>query len=452
MAKNVVPERDTYIILITSLIFILCCILFRISLAYGFLAGIVLSFYVFVKKGFKPKNLIRMMFDGLMECKMIFVLLILIATTISIWLASGIVPTMMYYGFEYMKGINFLFAAFIITSIISIFIGTALGTISTIGLALLGLGKGFGIPSHILIAAIISGAFIADKISPLSALLNLTLTITNTSYRKTLKTMLVTLIPMYLLSAIFYFLIGRGYSIIVDVSDLDSYKTAIEEGFFISPLLLLLPVLILIMSVLGAKIIPTITLGSVAGIIISLTLQDIKLIDIAKTILVGYRGVTASSELNEILVSGGIISMIEVIFIVMGVVALNSLFEGTRIVQPIIDNFIHKVKSKSGLILMTGLLSSMLTIVSCDQTVGIILPGRQLRNKYDKLGVEQSILARTISDTGTIIAPLMPWNVNALFIFVISGISAVSYAPYAVLCYISPIVTFTIFFLQQLKK
>ncbi len=451
MDKKTISKRDTYVVLITSLIFILSCILFKISLAYGFLAGIVLSFYIFAKRGFEPKSLIKMMLDGLIECRMIFVLLILIATTISIWLSSGIVPAMIYYGFEYMKGMNFLFAAFIITSIISIFMGTAFGTISTIGLALLGLGKGFGIPVHILLAAIISGAFIADKISPLSALLNLTLTTTSTRYRDTLKSMLVTLIPTYILSALFYFFIGRGYSITVDISNLDSYKMAIKEGFFISPLLLLLPVLILIMSVLGTKIIPTISLGSVVGIIISLTLQDLELINIVKAIFVGYRGTTASAELNEILVSGGIVSMIEVIFIVMEVVALNSLFEGTRIVQPIIDNMIYRVKSKCELIFMTGILSSMLTIVSCDQTVGIILPGRLLKDKYDELGIDHSILARTISDTGTIIAPLMPWNVNALFIFVIAGVSAVSYAPYAVFCYLSPIITFTIFFLHKFQ-
>ncbi|WP_432661841.1 Na+/H+ antiporter NhaC family protein [Wukongibacter baidiensis] len=452
MDKKIIPKRDTYIVLITSLIFILSCILLKISLAYGFIAGIVLSFYIFEKRGYEPRNLIKMMWDGLIECRMIFVLLILIATTISIWLSSGIVPAMIYYGFEYMKGMNFLFAAFIITSIISIFMGTAFGTISTIGLALLGLGKGFGIPVHILLAAIISGAFIADKISPLSALLNLTLTTTNIRYREALKSMLVTLIPTYILSALFYFFIGRGYSITVDVSNLDSYKMAIKEGFFISPLLLLLPVLILVMSILGAKIIPTITLGSVVGIIISLTLQDLELINIVKAIFVGYRGTTASPELNEILISGGIVSMIEVIFIVMGVVALNSLFEGTRIIQPIIDNMIYRVKSKKELVFMTGILSSILTIVSCDQTVGIILPGRLLRNKYDELGVDHSILARTISDTGTIIAPLMPWNVNALFIYVIAGVSAISYAPYAVFCYLSPIITFTIFSLHKSKN
>ncbi|SKC85240.1 Na+/H+ antiporter NhaC family protein [Maledivibacter halophilus] len=452
MNQNRIPKKDAYIVLIISLIFIVSCILFKFSLVYGFLASVFLAISIFIRRGFSLRELLNMILFGLSECKVIFLLLVLIASTISIWMSSGIVPAMIYYGFEYMKGMNFLFATFIITSIISIFIGSAFGTISTIGIALLGLGKGFGIPSHILLGTIISGAFIADKISPISALLNLTLASTKARYRETIKTMLVTLVPTYILSGIFYFIIGRTYGIAVDISNMDNYKIAIKQSFIISPLLLLLPVLILIMSVWGIKIIPTITTGLLGGFMISLWLQKIKFIDVLKSIFSGYRGATSSAELNKILVSGGILSMVEVMLIIAGVVALNSLLEGTGIIRPIIDNIISKVKSKSQLIFKTGLISSILTIVTCDQTIGIILPGRLLREKYNEWDINDTVLARTISDTGTIIAPLMPWNVNSIFIFIISGISAFYYAPYAVLCYISPVVTFITAYFHKEKR
>lgn len=451
MEKNIISKKDTYIVLISSLIFIIGSIMLNLSLGFAFLASIIFSSYMFVKRGFSVRQLLNMMICGLIECRMIFILLVLIAATISIWLSSGIVPTMIYYGFEYMKDMNFLFAAFCITSIVSIFIGTAFGTISTIGIALLGLGKGFGIPSHILVAAIVSGAFIADKISPLSVLLNLTLTTTKTTFRESARTMLITLIPAYILSALFYIIVGKSYAMAFDTGSLESYRAAIKEGFFVSPLLLLLPILVLAMSVLGVKIIPTITMGLFSGITISLILQKLEFNSILNAIFCGYKGATASSELNEILVSGGIISIVEVIFIVMGVVVLNSLFEGTGIIQPIINNMIYKVKSRSELIFKTGVISGILTVLTCDQTVGIILPGRLMKEKYDELGVKHTILARTISDTGTIIAPLMPWNVNSIFIFIISGVSAVAYAPYAVLCYLSPIITFTFLLLYKLN-
>ena len=44
-----------------------------------------------------------------------------------------------------------------------------------IKVALFGIGRGFGVPEHILLGAIVSGAFVSDKISPVSALTNLTI-------------------------------------------------------------------------------------------------------------------------------------------------------------------------------------------------------------------------------------------------------------------------------------
>jgi len=93
------------------------------------------------------------------------------------------------------------------------------------------------------------------------------------------------------------------------------------------------------------------------------------------------------------------------------------------------------------LIVKTGVLSTFLNVITCDQTVGILVPAKFAAEKYDDMGLDRSILARTISDTGTIIAPLMFWNVNAIIIYGITRISAISYAPYGVLCYICPLVT-----------
>jgi len=58
----------------------------------------------------------------------------------------------------------------------------------------------------------------------------------------------------------------------------------------------------------------------------------------------------------------------------------------------------------------------------------------------EKRNIDKSILARTVADTGTIVAPLMPWNVNAIIIHSIIGVSAIQYAPFAVLCFLNPMV------------
>jgi Na+:H+ antiporter, NhaC family len=431
----------TYVVFAACITLIAACVLLNISLIYGFAAGILLCCCIFTYKGFEISELLNMMKKGLGECKILYALILLIGVTVSIWIASGVVPSMIYYGFEYLKEMNFVLAAFLIISICSIFMGTAVGTISTIGIAILGIGRGLGIPTPVLLGAVISGAFVADKLSPISGLINLTLSTVKADYKTVLKSMLVTLVPTMMISSGIYYALGVKYSTDLDLTKILELQDSLKEGFYISPLLLLMPLLIVIMSSLGVKIIYSIIAGLSGGAVITAALQNLSFTEISEAIMFGYRAATPSQQLNELLISGGVISMIEVVLIVMGAIALSSLLEGTGLIERVMSKVIDATDNKGSLVINTGIISSILTVVTCDQTMGIVLPGRLFRHKYDELNLDRGILARTISDTGTIIAPLMPWNVNALIISVIVG-STIAYQQYAVLCYIFPIITF----------
>ncbi len=451
MKENRVSEKYTYIILILTLISIISCIILKVFLFYGFLASIIISSFLLIKSGFSITELLNIIKKGLCECKSLFILMALIGAMISVWMASGVVPTMLYYGLKYMQSVNFLFATFVLTSIVSIFMGTGFGTISSVGIALLGLSKIFGVPNHILLGAIVSGAFIADKVSPISNLFNLTLETVKINYKEASISILKTLIPTCLVSGLIYYFIGEKYSIVLTNSNIDNLISAISRNFVISPLLLLLPLSIIIMSFLGIKMLKAVFLALIAGIVVSVSLQKASFNYIIVAIFNGYRVNTNSVELNTVLVSGGIVSMISVLLIIAGAISLSSIFQETGLILPIIKRITLKIKSNGELILKTGFISSSLTAIS-DQSVGVILPGKLLRDKYIELGIETTTLARTIADTGTIIAPLIPWNVNSLFIFITTGIPTTSYAPYAVLCYLSPLITFIFAYLYKFQS
>lgn len=451
MEKKELSQLNVYLILSLCIAIIAGCVLLSVSLTYGFAISIALCILFFRCKGFSLSELYSMIASGIMECRLLYVLILLIGVTVSVWIGSGVVPSMVYYGFEYLKEMNFVLAAFLIASISSVFMGTAVGTVSTVGLAIFGIGRGLGIPAAVLLGAIVSGAFIADKVSPISGLLNLSLTSTGTDYKKALKSMLVTLIPTIIISAIIYYYLGIRYNAGVDVAEISGLQASLREGFFISPYLLLMPLLIVIMSSLGIKIIYSIIAGLFGGVVISLTLQGMSLSEVLNTILFGYRASTPSLQLNQLLISGGVISMLEVLLIVMGAIALSSLLDGTGIINRITGSIVASIKNKGDLIINTGFISGALTVLTCDQTMGIVLPGRLLREKYNELKVDRGIFVRTISDTGTIIAPLMPWNINSLIITMIIG-TTVAYQPYAVLCYISPIITLGLGLLHKYRN
>lgn len=439
------------VIMFVSMGFIISSIILSIPLYFGFLTGIFFTVMVLVKSGYDLSNLLKAMVNSLLEIKNLIVVILFIGATTTIWLSSGVVPTIMYYGFTYMDGVNFLFAAFLIMVAVSLFMGTAVGTLSTVGISLSGIGLGLGIPQSVVVGMLVSGAFVADKISPLSGLINLLMTTTNKNYREIFKCMIVTLIPTIIITAIIYYILGINYTS-GDYSNLILYKDAIAAGFNTSPILLILPIIILGLSIAGLNAIKTFSIGIGIGSVLSIAFQGATIDGIIKSIIFGYRGNTPSAELNKLLVSGGMVSMIEAIFMIICAYALIQLFEKGNILMPVMEKLVNGINTKVTLIWRTGFMSALLTAATCDQTSGIIVPSKVLQNKYKELGLDVNVLSRTISDTGIIIAPLMPWNINSFLIKPIMGITATAYAPYAVLCYICPLVSLVISYLLYRKS
>lgn len=436
-----INKKQIYTMLIACITPIVICALLNISLVYAFLLSVLFALIISLKNGFTIKELKHMILKEINECKSLYVVILLIGATVSVWLSSGVVPSMIFYGLKYMNGMNILFSSFLLIAISSVFMGTAVGTISTIGIAILGIGKGFEIPTGLLVGVIVSGAFLADKISPISGLLNLTLATTETSYKEMVKSSLKTIIPTIIICALIYYLIGTKYSNVSGSKSSIELMQSIKNEFFISPYFILVPVLIVILSIIGIKSIYCMMSGVVMGSIISIVFQNLKLLDLIKYIFLGFSINSNSAVINETLNSGGVISMISVVIIVMSAIALAAIMQGTGVINYLTKDLIYKIKNKKDLILKTGIISGVLTVITCDQTIGIVVPSRLLKNKYEEIGVDKSILARTISDTGTIIAPLMPWNVNGLIVSLVTGVSCLAYAPFALLCFIAPLMT-----------
>ncbi len=439
------------IIMAISLGFIIGSIVLSIPLYIGFLAGIVLTMVVLLKSGYEFHDLLKTIVHSVLEIKNLIIVILFIGATTSIWLSSGVVPSIMYYGFTYIEGVNFLFAAFLIISAVSLFMGTAVGTMSTVGISLSGIGMGLGIPQNLIVGMLVSGAFVADKISPLSGLINLLMTTTEKSYKEIFRSMIVTLIPTIIITAAIYYVIGMKYTS-GDYGNLLLYREAISSGFNTSPFLLVLPVIVLGLSIAGMNSIITFSIGIAVGSVLSIVFQGATIGIILKSILFGYHGNTPSEELNRLLVSGGMISMVEAIFIVITAIVLVQLFEKGNILMPLMERLIGGINTKMSLIARTGIVSTLLTVATCDQTAGIILPIKVLKNKYKEMDLYLSVLTRTISDTGIIVAPLMPWNINSFLIKPIMGISAAQYAPYAVLCYVCPFVSMFITYMLLKRK
>ncbi len=423
--------------LIIIILLIASCVILEVSLFWGFLASIIIMTSVIKDKRTAYKTALK----GVKECKSLYLIILLLGANITIWMSSGIIPTTIYYGFDKVAGVNYLAFAFIVTAVLSTVMGTGLGTLSTVGLALYGIGKGFGLPEAVLLGAIVSGAFISDKISPVSALTNLTMEVVNTTYKRYFKAEIKPLMITVLITGIIYYIIGSTLTTHVDTTLLGTYQDTLMAHYNISPLLFLIPLSIIIMALSGVNVLKNMLLIFTSGSLVTILYQKVSVSFWLESVIFGYKSNTGQPFIDSILKAGGIVPMIEVLFIVSAAIVLNGLLNHQKTLEPIFDKILVNTTTPTALVFKTGIISMFLTSITCDQTIGIVVPGNILKKRYDDMNLSHDILARTIADTGTIIAPLEFWNVNSLIILGITGVSAIHYAPFAVLCYLSPIVT-----------
>ncbi|HOM49360.1 MAG TPA: Na+/H+ antiporter NhaC family protein, partial [Candidatus Hydrogenedentes bacterium] len=100
-------------------------------------------------------------------------ILLTVGCLIGLWILSGIVPSMIYYGIQLFTPAVFLPSACLICSIVSLAVGSSWSTMGTVGIALLGIGRALSFPDPLVAGAIVSGAYFGDKLSPLSDTTNL---------------------------------------------------------------------------------------------------------------------------------------------------------------------------------------------------------------------------------------------------------------------------------------
>lgn len=429
--------KKSILILLLIIASISLTVFLGVSLAYGFIIPILWVVLISSSK----KEVLKLAFEHVIKCKSVFAIILLLGANISIWMASGILPTIIFHGFDLVEGLNLLLITFVSTLVVSTVMGTGLGTFSTIGIVFIGLATPLNYPKAVIIGCIVSGAFISDKISPVAALSNLTLQMTGVSYKAYMKEALKTLIPTILITGFIYYLLDFRYQTNMVMDTLQN-QTLIADHFQISLWLLVMPFIMMVMSFKGINTLLSMLSVFILGSLTSLFYQDLTISTLINYVVKGHVLNTDSDFINTIFKGGGLLPMVEVLIIVAMAVFLTGLLMSNNLLDPLLKRLFHNTTTPFSLVFKTGIMSMFLTSLTCDQTVGITVPGEILHEEYKDQGLSNSILARTISDTGTIIAPLEFWNVNALIITGLTGVSALNYAPYAFLCYLAPIITF----------
>ncbi|KXG76586.1 Na+/H+ antiporter NhaC family protein [Thermotalea metallivorans] len=448
--KKTIGMPWTYGTLFVMLFSILLSIQLGYSAYYGLMISIIFIGAVVHSHGYTPKEIANMLGKGIKSAWIVLVVMALIGILIGLWMMGGTIPTMMYLGFRYLSDLNFILAAFLITSMVSMVLGTSLGTMGTVGMALVGIGKGLSIPLPLLVGAIVSGGYFGDRSSPMSSSANLTAVVTETKLPDNLRHMAATITPVFILCTIFYAIAGRFYAVHGPNPEIMELQHMLATYFPIHWMMLIPPLMIMVMAIFRFPMLHSLIVGLLASLGIILFQQQFSFSQILEAALLGFQH--PIPEVSAILSGGGLLSMKNVILIIASSTALNGILDGTRMIEPLIHKFIAKTKNSGDLILRTSFLSFIIAVITCNQTLAVIIPGKFLQKVFREHQISLNTLARTIADSGIVLVPLIPWNVNGVIITAMFGISISAFAPYALLTYLTPLCTLAFGYMGLVKK
>ncbi|MCR9147702.1 MAG: Na+/H+ antiporter NhaC [Rhodobacteraceae bacterium] len=375
--------------------------------------------------------------------------LITVGMIIGVWIASGTVPTLIYYGLVILSPEIFLAAAMILCAIVSLSLGTSWGTVGTVGLALMGIGAGFGIPMYWTAGAVVSGAFFGDKISPLSDTTNLAPAVTGVDLFSHIRNMMPTTVPAMLIALGIYTWVGFS---MIDAENtsferIESITTALQANFLISPWLLVPALLVIGLAVTRQPPIPSLFAGVLAGGLMAMGFQGVSLHEVFTFANSGYAIDTGVSEIDSLLNRGGIQSMMWTISLILIALGFGGALERTGCLETIINAIMTKVRSFAG-IQTSAIGTSLATnLVAGDPYLSIALPGRMFAPVYRGMGYSTLNLSRAVEEGGTLMSPLIPWNaggafvISALALGVQDGnIENLLYIPLAFACWLAPVI------------
>jgi NhaC family Na+:H+ antiporter len=387
----------------------------------------------------------------------VFILLMIGALTGS-WMISGVVPTMIYYGLKMIHPSVFLVVSFILAGIVSVMAGSSWTTIGTIGVAMLSAGQILGFSAPWLAGAIISGAYFGDKISPLSDTTNLSASVAGVDLYKHVKYMLITTIPGFILTVIFFtvagFVIPAGNSL-----DIENQLNNISTTFNISPFLLLVPVLTIVMIV--KKISPFITLfiSALTGAVVACIAQpeicsQISPANVSKGASYIYASLkmlsgsvsieTGDQMLNTLTSTRGMAGMLNTVWIILCVVTFGGIMEASGMIKTITEKMMFMMKNTVSLISSTVGTTIFFNMTLSDQYMAILLPGKMFSETYDKLGYEPEVLSRTLQDSATVTSVLVPWNTCGVVQSSVLNVATLAYLPYCFFNLITPVITIAV--------
>jgi len=382
-------------------------------------------------------------------------ILLMVGALAGTWLISGVIPSMIYYGLQILNPTIFLAACVVICAIISIATGSSWTTSATVGIALIGIGETLGISLGMTAGAVLSGAYFGDKMSPLSDTTNLAPAMAGGELFDHIKYMAITTIPTITVTLIVFIIIGLNIDT-TGTPNISDKLTAIDEAFYITPWLFLVPAAVIFMIVKKTPPLIALLIGTLLGAVAAIIAQPSIVSAVAGadtlTFESAYRGVmnamtvdsaveTTSADLNDLFKAGGMAGMLGTIWLIICAMVFGGVMDAIGALSRISDALLKLAHTTFGLFASTVASCLALNVTASDQYLAIVVPGKMFKKAYEDRGLAPENLSRTLEDSGTVTSVLVPWNTCGAYQSKVLGVGVEEYFLFAIFNWLSPFTT-----------
>ncbi|WP_260412256.1 Na+/H+ antiporter NhaC [Alkalihalobacillus sp. TS-13] len=392
--------------------------------------------------GYKWEQIEKGLIDGIIIGIKPVLILMVIGMLIGTWMMSGTVPTMLFYGIDFIKPHWFTISALLVTIIVSSFTGSSFTTIGTVGVALMGLSASLGVHPGLAAGSIICGACFGDKMSPLSDTTNFAPAVAGVGLFNHIKHLMWTTIPALLITIAIFLILGTGVDGVDGLNTIMQVQENLTQSFNISGWTLLSPLVVIVLALMRFPTIPALIAGVITGILTILFVQGQSSGTAIFTMLQnGVEMETGGNTVDEIVNRGGIQSMMWSVSLIWIALALGGLVRALGILETFVRLLETKIKSRGNIITTTAVSSIGVNVFTGEQYLSILIPGQSFKPHFEKQQLDLRNLSRTLEDAGTLVNPLIPWGVSGAFFASTLGVDVISYLPYVFFLFLSPLFT-----------
>lgn len=381
--------------------------------------------------------------DGVAKVQNVVILVLLVNMMTAAWFSSGTIQGLVYYGVSLVNPRHVILAGLLLSTGLSTLIGSSVGTVATVGVAVMGIARAFNLPPAPVAGAIMSGAIFGDRISFLSGVFHLTVDMTGADLRKTSKRLLTSGIPALLMCIAAATVMGFTMKVSAQDTGLlwkAQFLSGLTQMVKITPWVLIPPALVVALAARRVPVRVCLAAGLVAGGAVALLYQSDSLPALVRSMLLGYTAEGVRPEVAGVFHSGGLRGTLNMALLLLSAGMYTGIMESSGMMDDISRGLVNKLRTRTSFLLGAMGISVVSTAIGSNQAMSVVIPGRAMTAKRRELGISEEDFAGALADSGVPAAGIIPWNVMAAMCGEAMQVSPTAFAPYTVIVYTLPLI------------